>query len=301
MSPLQWQLAGDAAQRYDAVLVPSFLGMAALAVVNRVAPAPGECVVDVGCGTGAAARIARDRVGPTGRVIGFDVNRFMLKVARAAAVGPADGTAHGLAHDPAQDPAQDLAHDPAHEPADDSAEIEYREGDARQLPLRDRWADALVCSNTLQFVPEKSVAVGQMARVLRPGGRLAIGVWEELAHNPYFEVLSTAIAAVMGSQVAQAVASACSLGAAADLWSLVSAGPFQDVKVETIQLDVALGPLGDFIPRHIGATPMAAAFRAAGEDAVQEVVNRATFALGPPLSEGTAQMPFRLLIGSAVA
>ena len=266
MSALQWQLARDAAHRYETVLVRTYLGRAAEIVVNRASPSANQTVVDVGCGTGAAARLALSRVGPHGRVIGIDVNRYMLQVSREIADG-----------------------------------IEFREGDARQLPLRDGCADAVICSNTLQFVPERARAMVEMVRVLRPRGRLAIGVWEELDRNPYFEALSTAIATVMGPPVASAVASACALGSASHLWSLVSGTDLRDVRVDSITLDVKLGPLTEFVPRHIAATPMAGAFRAAGDEAVHEVVTRTSATLGQAIADGATTVPFRLLLASGHA
>lgn len=53
----QWQLAHEAAERYEHILVPAILGPFAQALVKWSALQPDEVVVDIGCGTGAAARL----------------------------------------------------------------------------------------------------------------------------------------------------------------------------------------------------------------------------------------------------
>jgi len=285
MTALQWQLARDAAAHYAQVLVPAYLGPAAEAVVERAAPTDGETVLDVGCGTGAAALAARALLGPQGRVVAVDVNRYMLDVAREL-LPPRAG----------------------------AAAVDVREGDARQLPLRDHCVDVVVCANTLQFVPERARACAQMVRVLVPGGRAAVGTWAAIEENPYFDALAAAIVATMGAQVASHLTSACTLGTSPELWAALRAGGFEDIAVETVVLDVDLGDLTTFVPRHLASTPMAAAFRAAGDEAVADVVRAVVGTLGPTAAPartatvaatgGTAKVrtvPFRLLVASGRA
>ncbi|WP_143447547.1 class I SAM-dependent methyltransferase [Kineosporia sp. R_H_3] len=267
MTALQWQLARDAAQHYAQVLVPAYLGPAAQAVVERAAPSGSETVLDVGCGTGAAAAAARDRLGATGRIVAVDVNRYMLDVAREV-LGPHDG----------------------------AAPVDLREGDARQLPLRDHCVDVVVCANTLQFVPERARACAQMVRVLVPGGRAAVGTWASIEENPYFDALARAIDRTMGPQVATHLTSACTLGSAPELWGALRAGGFEDIAVENVTLDVTLGDLTTFVPRHLASTPMAAAFRGAGDEAVHDVVEQVVGALGGAAGRS---VPFHLLVAGA--
>ena len=105
----------------------------------------GERVVDVGCGAGIDSLIAAKKVGPEGRVIGVDMTPAMLEKARQAA------GATGLAN------------------------VEFREGYAEALPVADGWADAVISNGVLNLMPDKSAALEEMSRVLKPGGRLQIG------------------------------------------------------------------------------------------------------------------------------
>jgi arsenite methyltransferase len=106
---------------------------------------PGERVVDVGCGAGIDSLIAAKKVGPEGRVIGVDMTPSMLEKARHAA-----------------------------EEAE-LTNVEFREGYAEALPVEDGWADVVISNGVLNLMLDKAAALEDMARVLRPGGRLQIG------------------------------------------------------------------------------------------------------------------------------
>jgi arsenite methyltransferase len=106
---------------------------------------PGERVVDVGCGAGLDSLIAAGMVAPGGRVIGVDMTPAMLEKACKSAV---EG---GWTH------------------------VEFRPGLAESLPVLDGWADVVISNGVLNLLPDKDAALREMARVLRPGGRLQIG------------------------------------------------------------------------------------------------------------------------------
>jgi len=257
MTALQWQLARDAVHHYEQVLVPAYVGPAAEALLDRVRPAPGESVLDVGCGTGVAARAARARVGPAALVVGVDVNRWMLDAARA------------------------ISHD-----------IDFREGDARALPIRDHAFDVVLAAHTLQFIADRPRVCHQLARVAAPGGRVAVSAWEALDRNPYYAALGDALLSVMGPEVAFGITSACTLGGERALAGLFADAGLVDVTVDDVEFDVHLGDVTAFVPRHLGATPMAAAFRGAGDEAVEQVVDLVRHRLDPRAT-GDVRLPFR--------
>jgi ubiquinone/menaquinone biosynthesis C-methylase UbiE len=105
--------------------------------------APGDCVLDVACGTGIVARRAKERLGETATVVGVDANAQMLTVARRV-----------------------------------TPSIDWREGDAGALPLRDGEAfDVALCQQGFQFFPDRAAAARQMRRALTEGGRLGVSTW----------------------------------------------------------------------------------------------------------------------------
>jgi SAM-dependent methyltransferase len=107
--------------------------------------AAGEKVVDIGSGGGIDSLIAARMVGPNGQVIGVDMTPEMLETARAAAAKSGIENA------------------------------EFREAFMEELPIDDAWADVVISNGVLNLTPDKQRALGEMRRVLRPGGRLQIG------------------------------------------------------------------------------------------------------------------------------
>lgn len=123
--------------------IESFAGTGNPFSVGRLQP--GEHVVDVGSGAGIDSLIAAHMIGPTGRVIGVDMTQAMLEKARTAAAEA------GLSG------------------------VEFRQGYGEALPVPDGWADVVISNGVLNLMPDKLAALREMARVLKPGGRLQIG------------------------------------------------------------------------------------------------------------------------------
>ena len=105
----------------------------------------GERVVDVGCGAGIDNLIAAQMVSSTGHVIGVDMTPAMLEKAAASAA------------------------------AADVDNVEFRAGYGESVPVPDEWADVVISNGVLNLMPDKVAALTEMARVLKPGGRLQIG------------------------------------------------------------------------------------------------------------------------------
>lgn len=127
------------------------------AAVDATDLAPGETAADLGFGGGVGLRMLLDAVGPTGRVHGVDVSRTMLERAR---VRFADEWAVGR--------------------------LELTAGSLAALPLADDSVDAVITVNTFYFLDDAGPALREIARVLRPGGRVVIGIGdpEEMARAP---------------------------------------------------------------------------------------------------------------------
>jgi ubiquinone/menaquinone biosynthesis C-methylase UbiE len=89
-----WQMDASAPELYERYLVPAITSVWANDLLDRIAPNPGEGVVDIACGTGVVARLAQQR-GHAGRLVGLDLNTAMLAVARSksAAIEWIEGSA----------------------------------------------------------------------------------------------------------------------------------------------------------------------------------------------------------------
>jgi ubiquinone/menaquinone biosynthesis C-methylase UbiE len=264
----QWQLTRETAERYEQILVPAILGPAAQALVDWADVQPGETALDVGCGTGAATRAAAEQVGPTGRAIGLDVNAAMIDVARS--LPPIAGAA-----------------------------IEWHVHSAYQLPLDNQTVDVVLCAQVLQFLNDRPSAIAEMARVLKPSGRVAVSLWCELHKNPYMHAVAEAIARHIGEETAAALRAAFGFSRATDIRSLLAAAGFRSIKMDIRQLDLDLPPLQEFVPSYMSATPMAASFSAASKDARASVIQEVAERLARYTTATGVRVPFRTHLAMA--
>lgn len=116
-------------------------------VVARASLTAGQHVLDLGTGTGAVAERVAQMVGPQGHVVGVDISPDMLALARRRVA------AGGLTN------------------------VQLREGRAESLPAADAAFDVVLSSLSLMYVLDRAAAAREIARVLRPQGRLVGAVW----------------------------------------------------------------------------------------------------------------------------
>ncbi len=158
--------ASSVPEEYERRLAPAVFEPWAEVLLDAVAIAPGSRVLDVASGTGVVARAAARRAGGDGHVTASDVSPAML--AHAGGIAAASG----------------------------AAPIEYREASADALPFADGSFDVVVCQQGLQFFPARAAALGEMRRVLRPGGVVGVAVWAEGHPLEPFGVYGDELAAI---------------------------------------------------------------------------------------------------------
>jgi len=150
MTKLQAFLADRGpAEMYEDCWVPYNLWPFATALAEIASP--GEHVLDVGAGTGLLTDLAAARVGARGHVTALDPTPFMQQT--------------------------------LHRKFDGAPRITIVESDIEQADLPDDHFDTLLCHQVLQYVGDPSAALAGMRRVLKPGGRLGLGVWSVVAEQ----------------------------------------------------------------------------------------------------------------------
>ncbi len=175
------------------------------AMLAALALEPGHRVLEVGAGPGELATELAERVGPHGEVVATDVSPAM--------VAAASGALAGLPW------ARALVADGAH------------------LDHLGEGYDAVVCRMGLMFVDTPADGLAEAHRVLRPGGRLAVGVWAGPEHNPW---LTTVGLAAMGAglpvELPIGPGGPFSIADADVLADLARAAGFADVEVQAVDL-----------------------------------------------------------------
>lgn len=143
------QVSEDAAKNYEDVYLPSLFQEWCPLVIQAAKINTGDTVVDIACGTGALTNAVAEQVGLEGKTVGVDINEGMLNIARSK-----------------------------------SSTIEWLNSPAEKLPFPDNSFDRVVSQFGLMYFEDQGAAVQEMIRVLKPGGSLAVAVWDSLANNP---------------------------------------------------------------------------------------------------------------------
>lgn len=194
---------------YERHLVASLFRPWAERLLEDVAVGAGDRVLDVACGTGIVARLALERSGPAGKVVGVDASPPMLEVARSRAPG-----------------------------------IDWRAGDAAALPLgEDERFEVITCQQGVQFFADRAAAVREMRRALAPGGRLAVSAWCADDEMPLFRELRRVAERHLGPVLDKRHA----FGEAGALEALLAAGGLRDVRVKTVSHTLRFDPASEFV------------------------------------------------------
>jgi ubiquinone/menaquinone biosynthesis C-methylase UbiE len=113
--------------------------------------------------------------------------------------------------------------------------IDWREASADAIPFEDSTFDAVVSQFGLMFFPDKPLAIQEMLRVLRPGGSLAIAVWDSLENNAGYAAISLLLSRLFGDSAAESLTAPYSLGVVPELSSLFVDAGASNTKITTIE------------------------------------------------------------------
>jgi len=186
----------DPAEIYEQQFVPALFARWGPVVAEHAAVAPGQRLLDVACGTGVLAIAAAERVGERGEVTGLDANPQMLAVARRK-----------------------------------RPDLDWREGRAEALPYPDSHFDVVVSQFGLMLFDDPVQALREMWRVLRPDGRLAVAVCDDVDRSPGYAILVSLLESLFGQVVADAFRRPFALGDEAKLAALCEQAGIEEARI----------------------------------------------------------------------
>ncbi len=255
-----WQVDASAPELYERYLVPAITSHWASDLLDRVALRRGESVLDIACGTGVVARLAAQR-GHTGRLVGIDLNTAMIETARTK-----------------------------------SADIEWFEGSALDLPFEPESFDVVLCQLGLQFFPDRPLALKEMVRVLRPRGRAGLSVFSAIERTPAAHALVQALDKYLGAESSRTKRSEHLSCDSREVGAWAKQAGFEVVDVATVNKRFTFPSILDYVRIQLTATPMAGLLKerevAERERLIQSIADDAASRLPPSmLADGILTFP----------
>jgi len=161
MAKVDTVFSGSIPSLYDKYLGPLIFEPYAEDLARRLSALDPERVLETAAGTGIVTRALDRSLSPRASIVATDLNQPML-----------DHAAERIS----------------------SSRVSWQKVDAQALPFPDATFDAVVCQFGVMFFPDKQKAYREARRVLKPGGRFIISVWDKLEHNELTDLVSTAVA-----------------------------------------------------------------------------------------------------------
>jgi len=233
-----FQLSGNAAALYEEQKVPAMFAPLADATLDAVRLLDDDAVLDVACGTGILARKVRGKVGPRPRIVGIDLNEGMISTAKSLG----DYNAQSC---------------------------EWQTANATDLPFGDNTFTIVFCQQGLQFIPDKEGALREMHRVLKPGGRVALTVWNGMAD--FMVPIAGALSRHVGENAA-VKSKAPFVYNGAELLPMISDIGFFSVSIDNLTINRTIRATSSAIRDVILGLPIASSVEEKGEVVVKAII-----------------------------
>jgi len=253
-APEIFQIPLEQAEMYEAKFVPALFADWAPHVVEMGDVSAGHTVLDAACGTGIVARTAAQRVGPDGRVVGVDLNQAMLTVAERACPG-----------------------------------LEFRQADITSLPFDDATFDVVLCQMALMFFPDRTAAIREMGRVVKPDGTVVVMVPSSLDAQPAYRPLVELAARHAGPEAVAMLSAYWVCGDLDELLGTTRDAGLEDLSTRTRMGTARFDSIDEFISVEVEGTPVRERLTDDEYDTLRRQANGVLEEF--TAADGTAQIP----------
>jgi len=258
---------GNIPQYYDQGLGPIIFAEYAADIARRVAAGSPARVLETAAGTGIVTRKLRDALPGNAQLTATDFNPPMLDIARAK-FRPGE-------------------------------QVGFQPADAVALPFADGSFDAIVCQFGLMFFPDKEKSFVEASRVLAPGGRYVLSVWDSHRYNPFGRIAHAVASSFFPADPPQFYSVPFSCHQIDPIKEYLIAAGFHEIGIAVIRQVRELPDIANFARAAVYGNPLIDQVQARGGVDPERIVDALAQEFRREFGDGPGRMPVQAIVFSA--
>jgi ubiquinone/menaquinone biosynthesis C-methylase UbiE len=269
MADTHTQFTGSIPQIYDRHLGPLLFFYYARDLARRIQVEAPARVLEVACGTGISTEYLREALDDDVEIVATDLNPAMLEFASEFRGGLAN--------------------------------VRFSQADAMELPFGDAEFDAAICQFGVMFFPDKPRGIAEIARVVKPGGTLALNVWDSLDANPVVKLAKAVTSEFFDSDPPQFLALPFGYHDVDELRQLLAGAGFTGIEVERVATTVERPSARDVAVGFVEGNPGIHEINERATVAAEVIVDAVADALAHEFGDGPIACELRAIVATGQA
>lgn len=265
MSENSIQFTANIAENYEKYLAPVFFISTSKDLVTHIPGSPAK-ILELAAGTGQVTRILVERY-PDAKIFATDLNPGMLDVAKRIVK---------------------------------SNNITWDTVNAEEIPYSSDEFDALICQFGIMFFPDKQKALGEVFRVLKPGGTITFNTWDSLENNMIAKIADDVITEMFPVDPPPFYKVPFSMYDPDEMNQMMQDAGFKNIKVENKKLEGFSESVENAVTAFTEGNPIASQLKERGEDAIPKFKAGLTEAFKKHFGSGYFKIPLSEFIVTAI-